>query len=1064
MACVTDDSDPKIVFYHLNKNKPPITCNLESAGDKISINPEDNHTIAITGNAMLRIYRVHENSIRANPNIPKLEMDQNFTDHDWLDVDNLAVGTDKGKLYIVTRKDQKYTVSQVVRDSFFVRDVPVASIKAFSKGLVMCSEEGHFSFWKKFDSAADEEPKDDNTKLFLHSFWGPQEKFMSPTSVDINAKEDSLLVAYKNNHISSLNLAGIVNQETPIVHTDGRDEGLAPYRDSPDLRLRHKQVKFVSLYKGFHFGAIDFIEVCAQRPLVATCSNEDSYVRIWNYMDFRNEFSFRAKLDMPDSDSTRALLSMAFHPNGYYVALGTTSAVKIIYIMENRQKDYRDLSIKGVTLLKFSRGGQYLAAAFKNKANNNHYKINVFDAYTLEMIGSYNSHNVRCTELIWSFNDYYLYSSGDDGCIRAWSRFKKIDENAIITEKNMNFGSVTCDRDSTLFMTAEETSNGNPTGTYYLKDKTENGVVQTYQFSVAHKKPTKICLFETPIRHEALIVGTETGRVLVYPKNIKEGYYQEISAHIDPVSSICTDITGRFLFTAGKDGILHIYQVVSKLNDQVLKESDEAADGVEIYQLQSKCVHRDLANMILVERKDIDQYKERIEKHIQKVEELGSRLEHISNENKLKLEEAKKAAEEKLRDEVAKLNERYNQLVTVKQSVDAQNTNLLKLNDENHLKAVEDLEALYEKKLSYENDKYIRLETELMEERRNNELKLAEIRDSNAKALMRLRQDFASSFEEAQRNYEQTKETTKNLDNEYKKRLAQQEEEHELEIRELNSKHKEDLTKSMKANSKLNKEKEGLAQQLKIATDSKDSLTNQITLKDQEIARLQGRNRDQELKIEKLKKELEQTSETLRKKEKNIYDAKSKINDLQKAKHVLSFRTTEMRKSLEPKEAQIEKLKEELFKLETEFESVFKTTHEQQENLRRRDEHIQKLQAQLKEQTILTKKRDNELNKIKMDLLNCSKMKDNKSLAQEFNKVYQRHVVEEKIREEKPDPKLIGELKRQIDFLENTIHQVNIAAEKQMRNRGVEIAKRTNDNMKLITDLNEMKAHNKRRF
>lgn len=39
------------------------------------------------------------------------------------------------------------------------------------------------------------------------------------------------------------------------------------------------------------------------------------------------------------------------------------------------------------------------------------------------------------------------------------------------------------------------------------------------------------------------------------------------------------------------------------------------------------------------------------------------------------------------------------------------------------MKAVEDLEALYEKKLSYENDKYIRLENELLEERMNNERK-----------------------------------------------------------------------------------------------------------------------------------------------------------------------------------------------------------------------------------------------------------------------------------------------------------------------------------------------------
>jgi hypothetical protein len=47
----------------------------------------------------------------------------------------------------------------------------------------------------------------------------------------------------------------------------------------------------------------------------------------------------------------------------------------------------------------------------------------------------------------------------------------------------------------------------------------------------------------------------------------------------------------------------------------------------------------------------------------------------------------------------------------------------LQANDENHLKAVEDLETLYEKKLTYENEKYLRLENELLEERLNNDKK-----------------------------------------------------------------------------------------------------------------------------------------------------------------------------------------------------------------------------------------------------------------------------------------------------------------------------------------------------
>ena len=73
-------------------------------------------------------------------------------------------------------------------------------------------------------------------------------------------------------------------------------------------------------------------------------------------------------------------------------------------------------------------------------------------------------------------------------------------------------------------------------------------------------------------------------------------------------------------------------------------------------------------------------------------------------------------------------------------------------------------------------------------------------------------------------------------------------------------------------------------------------------------------------RIELLEKDIKERDENLKKKEKKIFEYKYKVNDLQKSKHVLSFRTTEMRKSLEPKNAQIEKLKDELFKLENEFD------------------------------------------------------------------------------------------------------------------------------------------------
>jgi hypothetical protein len=54
--------------------------------------------------------------------------------------------------------------------------------------------------------------------------------------------------------------------------------------------------------------------------------------------------------------------------------------------------------------------------------------------------------------------------------------------------------------------------------------------------------------------------------------------------------------------------------------------------------------------------------------------------------------------------------------------------------------------------------------------------------------------------------------------------------------------------------------------------------------------------------INMLEQERLEVTEKLKKRETDLYKYKFKIKDLQKSKHVLTHRTTEMRASLEPKE------------------------------------------------------------------------------------------------------------------------------------------------------------------
>lgn len=170
-------------------------------------------------------------------------------------------------------------------------------------------------------------------------------------------------------------------------------------------------------------------------------------------------------------------------------------------------------------------------------------------------------------------------------------------------------------------------------------------------------------------------------------------------------------------------------------------------------------------------------------------------------------------------------------------------------------------------------------------------------------------------------------------------------------------------------------------------------------------------------RIELLQKELEEREDTLKKKEKKIYEYKFKINDLQKSKHVLSFRTTEMRKSLEPKEQQIEKLKEELFKLEGEFEGMLKTSQIQNEKIKKMSTIIDTLTKNLKNQSEFTKKKESLIAKILMDIHNCVTMKDNKEWGGEMKNLYQKYVLDQEVKQNHQDPKGLDEMNRQIQVL-----------------------------------------------
>ena len=92
-------------------------------------------------------------------------------------------------------------------------------------------------------------------------------------------------------------------------------------------------------------------------------------------------FYFKMKEEF---DSDKPLLTLAFHPSGYYLAVGCIDKLRFFHVLNNQLRPYRELGVRNAEIVKFSRGGNFLTACFPVRDETSHYHIKIFNALTLE--------------------------------------------------------------------------------------------------------------------------------------------------------------------------------------------------------------------------------------------------------------------------------------------------------------------------------------------------------------------------------------------------------------------------------------------------------------------------------------------------------------------------------------------------------------------------------------------------------------------------------------------------------------------------------------------------------
>lgn len=1035
LAVLVDGEDTRaIVWDWFNKTKSRIIGSMtfgKQIVNRIRFHPTEPHVVSTSGHSHWKLWRPQESTFIAHKKLALVKENNIYTDHIWMVQEMMAATTSEGEIIILEDYEQR----QVIDNAFGTSEIyNVSCIREFSKGFICASDRGHMAMWVRAEENNSSQSKDTARFDFIRDWQFFKHESIEPSpiiSLDISPNgEEQITAACKNNNIYLVNMKSI---------------GLNEQMD--------KEVIIDQLAKGFHSGPITAMDVAVQRPLILTCSTEDSTIRIWNYYNFTCEHArlITTSDDSHTSQRINPLLTVAMHPSGYYMAGGFLDRIRFYHILHDSIKGFRTIEIQHCRKLKFSNGGHYFIAV-----NTKH--LFLYNSYTLCRVGKPellpSSH---VTDICWNSQDTCVGLCTTDGFIHRYmvhGGLTKLNDGGT-TDKQTSFSAIAFANDDSDEAKIVAVGSDGTKGTVKIIDDKEM-VRQNYHGREI--KTTELAVIEGTNMFKNIIAGTERGNMKVYGLPLASKQFDEFPAHFGEVAQIMVSPDSRFVFSAGDDGNIFIYSVTEFQNEtEVFKVDDQKKAET---QYKDMIVDEGLADIVLIARDEMENWTKRQEALKNEMEDAKHKLESAVTEVKNKFSKQAEEAESSYKKEKMSLEERHKILVHEKAAQEHENTQNIKKMEMNFKERVEELQALYDKKMFIENSNYLKLEQEKMEMEKKHEEALRDMEGRNSRSIEQLEQTYKNELNDIKVQFDDSKKTAEGLKITYDEKLSQQEDEHETEIAELKEEYDQKIYKlnelistSKSQNTQEQNKKNQALTEMKQMEKMKSKATNALNQRDRTVDQ-----KNEQIKI--LQEEKLSLQGQVKEKEHELYKYKFKIKDLQKSKHVLTHRAKGIAASLEPKEKQIESLKEQILNLEKVFEKQMKQMNQHEENLTKKQSKIFQLTQDLNNQKAKTKEKEKTIFKMINDINKYVQQKDEKSYVAGLMQLNQDYVMprqNEILQKKKKDPETIEELDRQLRYMERSIATIKVNTIKNETRTKNDIKKRTKENTQLIKELNQLR-------
>mmetsp|Transcript_155 Transcript_155/g.483 ORF Transcript_155/g.483 Transcript_155/m.483 type:complete len:1201 (-) Transcript_155:691-4293(-) len=934
-----------------------------------SFSTTDNNLICVTGNGVFKLLKLTDSTLKMLPN-PLLKREpQNYLSHCWLSDDRVAVGTDTGDIMIIDGAELKSVLLKGPADSNCVE-----ALLAYSKGFVAGSEDGVISIYEKTE----------DRELYKKArAFRIENNAVKVRHMSVSPAEEALVCALENNQLFQF---ALINADI----------------------MKPEENNFEYLCQSFHTGHITGMDTCIRKPLVATCGLDKS-VRIWNCLDKTLE---QIKFFNEECHS------IAFHPSGLHLLVGFSDKMRLMNVLMDDIRPYKEFAIKACRECRFSNGGQYFAAVNSNT-------VNIFATYTCELIGNLRGHNGKVRSLCWTQDDSKIVSCGMDGAVYEWSleNTKRGHESVL---KSCNYTSAVC----------------SPDGKFTFAVGSDKKLKEISDSQITKDHDAGLVLTQVVLSHSGrmLFAGTETGTIRSY-KFPLSGDYQEYQCHSKGVLRLSMTYDDAFLFSVGEDGVMFIMDVRDK-EVRVAKREKESLPYAE---------------EILVTKSDLEEKTAMMNDLKQKVEELTLQNEYQLRLKDLTHQERIKEMTEKFAQENDAEKMRTEMLLQEKNDMEMEYEERIKTIEERGAANLAAVENQFQQKLMAEVERYQQLqeEKELLNERWDEQNSL--LVESHERLVQELTDEYEYKLQEEQFTLQRNKEEKEDLLKELEETRRQVEDDADREIEELKEKYEARLTTERdqslrlkgengimrKKFSSLQKDIEDRTDEIKALFNKEQDLYQQIRMLEKEIAGL--------------KKEIRERDETIGDKEKRIYDLKKKNQELEKFKFVLDYKIKELKKQIEPRELEIGNMKEQIKEMDQELERYRKTSSKLELTI---SDMTLKLDGQQKE--ILSQRRkcsdaEARIKRFRTDLHEVVQhIQDPKALKEAAKKLYQKHVTDT-VRAAEVDHDIQKEYNRQRDYLEKTVDSLKRKLGKDMELHRADNMRIMQENVALIKEINDLR-------